>query len=136
MFGDVAFAQSPFASQGGSTTAAAIAEGAGTTDDSVAVFGIFVELNESGGASDASSIVRNTYSELSDSVNIEEITLSQAFYNALQEEGSEISSAIFDSTQDSNIHVTGIQMTLGISSVLIWGDIPDAQVPDWVLIPT
>lgn len=136
MFGDVTFAQTPFASPGGSTFAAALSEEATTLDDSVAVFGIFIEIGESAGLSTSDVNVRDTFAEMVESAEIADLTLSQALYNPQVEEGAEISSAIFDSTQDSNVHVTGVEMSAIVTSVLVWGNVPDTQLPNWVLIPT
>jgi hypothetical protein len=221
VFGDVAFAQAPFASQGGKTLASALSESAVTSDvvaapsvvrggniaETVAAAETFVSLNnimtavraESGTATAVQSFIASTLtasqaetvtgtatqvaistvlasiSETARAVDVQSaittvlaaiaeiatgsdtnaggllvlVSISEsATGNAVATASTSVNASIAElaSGLDAssvlktlNVYPTGLQLTVSVGQVLVWGTIPTGQTPpapDWTEIPT
>ena len=161
MLGDVAFAQAPFASQGGNTFNVAVSETgsiASTPDIGSVIFGGFITEGASALASFSGPVVFSginsesasgaaVFDTLNNTFNVLfSSAASGAALGADTRVGNYIGpvsiqeSAVGDDTvnvlKTFNVDATGVQLVVRIGSILIWAEIDDSQDPNWQNIPT
>lgn len=133
MFGDVAFAQTPFAALGGGgqqydvsvSEAVAVVEAESTRMDWVAARAESVSLT------DVINTAGNIYvSSVSEQVAVTDAQTLQLIRNADMEEAV-IPQDQYSATKIVNANPAGIQLYVSIGNVLIWTTINDDQTPSW-----
>ena len=130
MFGDVAFAQAPFASLGGNAYALEIAESAAASVVIIAdstLGGLIFE-----GADGAATVATNVAfgAVRAESATASNTQATQATYvRTVAESADALDSLSVVATINAN--VTGVQLYVLIGDALVWGSIDDNQNPNW-----
>ena len=131
MFGDVTFAQAPFASLGENTFSASVSESATAeallNTPSVTRGGL---LDETATGSDSSNRGLLIFVALAESATGTATQVTQVSANASI---SEVVSALstFGVIKTVNVRPTGVQLYINIGGVLVWAVIDDSQNPNW-----
>ena len=130
MFGDVAFAQAPFAALGGNTFNV-------STSETVTIASILDAESSFGGLIDEAATALDTLNGVRIFlVSIAETVAGEASQNRLAIFAGtieELATAIATQSaiKTANASVVGIQLVVSINNVLVWGPIDDNQNPNW-----
>ena len=131
MFGDVTFAQAPFASLGGNTFSVSASETATAADSfaisSIAYSGAVAETSSGQDAQSVSATFVATQAETATASNVQTVIVS---VNASIAETVNALST-FGVVKIINVSLTGVQLTISIGGVLVWAVIDDSQTPNW-----
>jgi hypothetical protein len=130
MFGDVAFAQVPFAALGGNTFLASISESSSAAETSSYTFSLGGLISESAGAADSQTVTAAYSVAIAETASAAETTTVQARYFVAVSEAASAAD-IFTAVKTVNANVTGIQLYVLIGNALVWTVIDDSQNPNW-----
>lgn len=130
MFGDVAFAQAPFAALGGATYALDVSESAVANNAQSALVDYVSTTEESAAGSDSFSAGVAFVGTIEESATAAALTSVIAVLGAMIEERATAYDDV-SAVKEVNARPDGIQLYVNIGNVLIWAVIDDSQSANW-----
>jgi len=133
VFGDVAFAQTPFAALGGGGQQydVSVSEAVAVLDSEFTRMDWVAARSESVSLTDTTNTAGNVYvASVSEQVTATDTQALQLIRNAVIE-AAVIPQDQYSATKIVNANPAGIQLYVNIGTVLIWTTINDDQTPSW-----
>jgi len=120
------------------TMRASVTESITATDTPSATANLLAALAEASTASDSVNASRGFFVTITESATgADTVSTTVRFVGSIQELASGLDA--YGKVKDANVYPNGVQLTISIGQVLVWGTIPTDQTPpapNWTDIPT